>query len=338
MTEKVTTPKVQAPVIFVNSMELAEKIMKVEAVKAVISGYADLCKELVVDSEATESKALEMLGNLKDVIKKVEDKHTIAKKPYLEGGRFIDGVKKSILGDAEKVITDGKQKIACFREIERKRIEAENLARLAEAEKAVIVADEQKEEHVNDYLTQINAVYILHNEAIERCSMTKNTDELKAWHLEFSNSTSTKFNTKLAPDFADYIKMVFEYMVKLKDLRKNWLSHDSRDAGTWNIVKADAQEVCSKLNQIAIEAIDAQPKLVNDSIELQAAQIEAEVKKPGRWKWEYELEDFSQVPEDWKMLNPDVVAEYISKKKDTLKSGDVFCGVKFIEKEVIVIR
>ena len=72
-----TEETITAPVIFITSEKMAQDVMKVQQAKELIASYTELCKNLEIDSEATEAKALEMLTDLNKIIK-LRTKHKIA--------------------------------------------------------------------------------------------------------------------------------------------------------------------------------------------------------------------------------------------------------------------
>jgi hypothetical protein len=330
--------KVTVPAIFISSAKIAEDIMKINAIKTSIVDYSKICKELKVNSDATEAKATEMLTDLNKVIKLVENKHKLTKDPYWQACKIIDNIKKDITGDAEKVVAEGRKKISDFRD-QKRREEADAAQRaLEEAQITVDTTAEIVEESIDSFTDQINNTYLLHNQAIAESGMTKDIEELKLWHMSYSNAPTTKFNTSLAPDFSAMVANIREQMTLLKDLRKAWFSQPARNAADWKNTQNEFVAHAEKLHQLAIKSIDTKTEVIGAKVVLQAAQIAVETKPMGRFRWEFVVSDVDSIPKEWLILDTAAVQNYIAENKEKLKDGIVINGVKFIQTEIVSFR
>lgn len=333
-----TEETITAPVIFITSEKMAQDVMKVQQAKELIASYTELCKNLEIDSEATEAKALEMLTDLNKIIKLVEQKHKIAKAPYLKGGKFVDNVKSDMLGNAMKVIASGKAAIATYRDALRVKQAEEEAKLLEEAQEAAKAEIQDEQENINDFVTQIGLVTAEHHKAVTECGLTKTIDELKAWHMKYSNAPTSVFNSKLAPDFVAMLEEIQKQMIALKDLRKSWFSQPARSTASWTAINQEYLEEVTRLNKIAMTSIESKPELTTAQVMLQAVKIESEMKPKGQFRWEWEVEEIEAVPAEWMIIDSEAVQNFIAANKAVLKNNQVINGVKFVQKEVISLR
>jgi hypothetical protein len=74
------------------------------------------------------------------------------------------------------------------------------------------------------------------------------------------------------------------------------------------------------------------------SKELELANLEALANKTKnvRYTWGFEIDDYREIPDEWKSLDVAIVKDYLSKHKDKLKDGEVINGVRFYKNMSIV--
>ena len=89
------------------------------AAKNMIDSLAVVCKGYVVNDEATNDKAIELTKQARGIEKKIEELHTVAKKPYLEGGRRVDKMKNDLLSSLDDGVKDLRAGIKKYQDIQR---------------------------------------------------------------------------------------------------------------------------------------------------------------------------------------------------------------------------
>ena len=334
MTEKKETT---VPAIFINSRKMAEDLMKVQALKENISTFAKACDALVINSEATELKATQMLSDLNAVVKKIDDKRKIAKEPYLKAGKFVDAIAKEVTAEAEKVVKDGRAKIAAYRETLREEERKEISEQLSTLSQAVPEEMNKLQQMQTDFINELSSMYAKHIEAIHLCGMTTDIEMLKEWHMKYSNSSTSPFMQGVINYLKEHGKAIFDNLVLLKDMRKNYLIK-KQDETNWALITEETLKIAGELDMRALTGIKFDPQFTEPAVALKAVQIEAEVKPKGRFKWVFEIADFAEVPESWKQINKEEVDNYIFENKDALKHNIVINGVRFKQEEIIVLR
>lgn len=147
------------PVDILAKSEFDEQIDQHEGLRKRITDLVGAADRATATSEETMGRCGQTVIQIRACMKKIEDAHTTAKAPYLEGGRVIDKAKKELMAplEAAKSKIEGKQQVYLRaqaradqerrekQEAEERRIQAENERRQREHEEAVRRAQEEAE-------------------------------------------------------------------------------------------------------------------------------------------------------------------------------------------------
>jgi peptidyl-tRNA hydrolase len=280
----------------------------------------------------------------------IEKRRKEAKAPYKEAGDNIDAAAKYLTDDLEKVIAEGKQKMLDFEVEAKKKADEENAKAELQAEKqraaaGKIAAEKQKK---IDLLSKVK------QRAIEAMSTCETMNDLKTVYIE---QVKDDLEANWKNDFADFEKEVKQTLVDLVNFKDSMKAtiiklEEARKVGD----KKAALKAKQLAELVALEEEEKALKQKEESVaEIQAEQQEAEENAGAalmsaeadnkvdmgtmRISWDYELEDFAEVPDEWKTLNDSVVKQFIKDSKDEkiLSDGCIINGVKFIMKKTPVL-
>jgi hypothetical protein len=88
---------------------------------------AEQCMKLTITDDITLSIATQNLSKANNIVKEIDTLRTDLKKPYLDAGRQIDALSKSLSQPIEQAIDAGKKKILSYQnEIKKKQIDEAN--------------------------------------------------------------------------------------------------------------------------------------------------------------------------------------------------------------------
>ena len=110
---KVETPAT-AEVVIVRDEAMALRIMGAEVLKKQIAEQAKLCAAMVIDDESSAQIAQQHLTGLSKVMKAVQKKGKELRTPFTNAAKLIKAVEDQMVGEAERVIAEGKGKIQVY--------------------------------------------------------------------------------------------------------------------------------------------------------------------------------------------------------------------------------
>jgi len=70
----------------------------------------------------------------------------------------------------------------------------------------------------------------------------------------------------------------------------------------------------------------------------QISNLESQKNKGIRKDWDYEIGNFTEIPDAFKIIDSVKVRAYINENKDNLSENEVRFGIKFIKKDIVVLR
>lgn len=314
----------------------AKALFKFDTIKSNIDSYAQLCQEVEIVDDVTHSKAVEMLSDLNALVKNIDEKRKKIKERPLQECKTIDSIAKMLTELAEKTIADGRKRISAYvvEKEERERKEKEALLQQA-ARQAEEVAEEVDVAQTQQ-LDQIEELTVLMETASAELLLIKDMNQLKDWHAKYSTANgATVLKPEIAPDFANLFSVAKQVCLTMKDLWKDKLSGKNPEVKQVDVKNALTAFEQEKEETKAVFAETSQNAISQASVEVQAAAIEVALptkKTPS--KWDYELVDFSQVPDEFKCVDSNAVNEYIKKNKENLVHDEVRFGLKFTRQAI----
>jgi vancomycin resistance protein YoaR len=123
-------------------METENALTVFEPLKAKITTLADECRNIVISDEDSLERAKDHAKAAKKISTTIDEKREEAKKPYLEGGRRIDALAKSLTAELDAGTKTLREQIRNF-ELKKEQARQAELARIA-AEKAKIEKEQEE--------------------------------------------------------------------------------------------------------------------------------------------------------------------------------------------------
>lgn len=318
----------------IKSQDMAIQAFNAEQLRLQIEAFSAQCTELEIVDPTSEKIAEEMLGSLNQVLKKIENRKDILKRPALDHNKFADAAYKYIVGPGLKTVELGKDKIAAYREAVRIQKSAEESARIKELASKESEVDMKKVQLEKE----MNGLFLVEHEAIIKVCSIDEIPVLKAWYDTYCAPATTVINASLAPSFPQMIQESVNRMIALKDARKAFIADKNQKVWdlAYNKVFAEFKLSNSKLAALIDESVEEQSQALQ--VAIQAAQIEGEEKPKGRFVWDYEVVSWKDVPESLKMIDDKAVKNILAQYKDQIKDGDILEGIRYFKEEIVVLR
>lgn len=118
-------------------LELTTEESRLNALQKQSTTIAEQCLKLTVNDETTLAIATQNLSKANGIVKEIDSLRTDLKKPYLDAGRQIDAIAKSLSQPIEKAIEAGKKKILGY-QAEQKKKQIEEANRILAIKNAII--------------------------------------------------------------------------------------------------------------------------------------------------------------------------------------------------------
>jgi hypothetical protein len=279
----------------------AEK--RFEAVKAQGVELAAKCMAIQISDANTLAMAQQILGAAKEFEKAVDAKRAELKKPYLEEGRKIDSVAKSIMDGVTKAIDAGKLKLRAWNDSEQLRINEENAAnqKLVDHLKKV-------EDAISIKLAQANTPELC--DALI-ASINKNFPEVEMYGIYEEQATRSKEN-----------------FIKLLETRKTIF-----ETAGGNTPFA-AEQVAQQLEEQKV----IEQQVVQNSQDIEEAKaivIESNVANTSKVRktWKFEIVDETKLPRQFLSADDVKIRAYMNENKEKLeatpKKEMTVAGVRF---------
>ena len=323
--------------------KLQKDLELIQSLQTQVDAVGTQLLQVKVMDDSTLSICQQNLSKVNSIVKTIEEKRVELKAPYLEAGKQIDSLCKSITDLAVKSITHAKSEIANW----------EN-ARLALAAKAQAEIDAK---------AKIEADKIAANEARKKGILDFISTTLKPYLQSTYDSLKSAedcdvFLAKIKKDFPGEAKFQ-EYLQDANQIRDNYIDlingKKAQFSAAANISESELalmkekerltlmqQELDNeklRVKQLEESAkLERERKAAEELAELEKAKLQAaadlEKTKGVRYLWRYEVVDINDVPKEWLMIDDSKVKEYLKANKD-MKECTVN-GVTFFKQSSIV--
>lgn len=265
---------------------------------------------------------------LNKVLKKIDDKRSAGKDPYLQAGKNWDTAAKDIVGNAPEVIKKSKQAMIDYIDKREKEV-AQRERDLADKEKTANDLIQKEKVELQTKLTNLE----------QYCrDATKAMEDSCAQGMDGLRAAYTKWVVQDFPDLKSFgthesVALAAQNLLKrTKDLLKDGMGRGGLSAAMKQVASNDVgsriQEAVTKQEEVAVETATQQSlDIAVERADNTMGTIDSGAK---RIKWNWKLDNFKQVPEGWKRVDEDAVEEYININKDKLEHGMVVNGIMFI--------
>lgn len=297
MTQVATQPNTQEQML--EKVKMASQ-KRFEALQANAIQISEQCKSIAITDPDTLSIAMQTLSKSNEVMKAVDDKRSEIKAPYLQAGKLIDSMAKTILEPIEAGMVQLKNKLKVWN------TEQEKL------QNAAAIENQKKYELLKGIEAQLN-------EKVKIAVTPDQCDKLIA-------SINEKFPA--AERFVPYASEA--NLIKAKFI--NLLSNKKQLACAAAKNDADkVQEVVERQEEIIQEQQEASV-LIEDRKEM-ITEANIAVKSKTRKVWKFEIVDDAKLPRQFLCADEKKIREYMNNNKATFGKEKIVGGVKFYEDE-----
>lgn len=322
------------------SAELQASIDLIQSFKQEVDVVANNCKQIIVTDNSTLTIAQQNLTKAAQLAKAIDEKRAEAKAPYFEAGKQIDYTAKEITKELNEAIEQIKSNIKKYvdeleakQKEEQKRIEAEAAKKLEEAKK-----DQERKERILSYINVKLPAYL--KAEYEKIQTVADCDKLIG-----IIETGLQPDDKMQEFVSQYIQLKNTFYAHVKLKKDLLMSADEISEEEKQILKRrqeiadqkaklEEEERAMAAEQEKIKA-EAEQKRLAELAEEQKKSAEVEVKAKIRKVWRFEVVDKSKVILDWLVVDESKVKEYLSENKDSIESGMVINGIKFVQDSTV---
>ena len=338
MAKQEQTPTIQNKTsnLVIIDDKTAKTLLRYNQIKESIDTFAALCEEIEIIDDVTEGKAKEMLSDLNKVVKTIDEKRKQVKARPLAECNAIDAAAKELTALANKAIENGRKRISDY-VVEKQEREINEAKKLALQAQTVASAQLQEvAEENNEQTDEVNGLAVLMETATKELFLVKTMDELKVWHAKYSTANGASvLKPEIAPNFTSLFNVARQVCSIMKDLWKDKISGKNP-----NVKESDVRSALISFEQEMQDTLNVLGTEIANAANVAAAEIQAaaiDVSTAGNYgpsKWDYELADYSKVPEEFKCVDEAAVREYIKKNKCNLAHGEVRFGIRFIREAI----
>ncbi len=281
-------------------MTLAEK--KFEVVKEQGVALTTRCLAIKITDAGTLAMAQQVVSQTKEFEKAVEAKRAEIKKPYLDAGKEIDSIAKSINDPVRKGLNFAEEQLRAWNEAEKKRVANAN------------AANQKLADHLQKVQDAINI-------KLATCITPDDCDKLIASiKANFPNPASYGI-------YEEQAHKVKENYIQLLEVRKATVK-----AATGNSATA-ATEVAKSIETAAI----VQEQIVQNKQEIEETkQIVQEnnvaITSKVRKTWKFEVADEAKLPRQFLSADDAKIRAYLTANEAKIKADDtdkIIGGVRF---------
>lgn len=280
---------------------------KFEALKQQSSELAKQCKNIKISDEGTLAMAQQVLSKTNQLLKSIDEKRLLIKKPYFEAGKTIDAIANSMLKELEDSIDYGKLQLKLWNE-EQDRKKAE-----ADAE------NEKMSKRLNDIRDQLT-------EKTAACKTDKQCDDLIA-------SINEKFPKKeFFGPYAEDAMVCKDNFIKMLGVRKEVISA---------AVEGNADEAAKALKGLdKLQEMHNEVKQEAEEKKHAIAEANTTQKSATRKTWEYDFnpDSLAGIPLQYLMVNDKAVKEHMKNNKQEDGSIKPIPGIRFFQKETPILK
>jgi hypothetical protein len=299
---------------------------KFEQLQKSVTEQVETLSDIEVVDETRLAVANQQLSKTKQITNFIESTRKELKEPYFEAGKQIDALAKKISTPLEEKIQEVKNKMLSYNQVEaeKKRVALEAL----EKEKKRLEDEQAKaqaEANENHLKLQVQ-ITKFESEAFGKIHSATTMADL--------SSAFTLFVLAFPPEYGEVVK---DRIKTLGLAKKNLLNATTPEAISVYQKEYDKAYATVTGTEVKIQApVIQMPSF--DKIEEAKASIEISTPSNVRKTWTFEIENISNVPLEWLMVDESMVKEFMKKEKESLTEGMVYNGIKFYLKETIVIK
>ena len=321
--------------------QLKKNLDIISTFKSQVEEICNNCTQIQVVDETSLSVAQQNLSKTNSLLKVVEDKIKLIRKPYNDELAMISDVGSTLTEPLKMTVRYLKSSVEAW---EKKRLaeEAEKQAaidrKLAEI-KAAEEAETSRIQKIRDYINN-KAIPVLKNcyskcLSIEECDVQLKFIEDKYPKEEFFQEF-TQEAMQLKDTYIDLIKSKKEQLSSAANMSaEELLIIKKQEELALQQANIEAEKKALELEKERLEA-EKRAKLEEEAAlaEKQRLADEAEMNKTKgvRYTWKVEISNTEELPYEWICLNESAIKEWMKERKVDLKDGQVVCGVRFFKK------
>jgi hypothetical protein len=327
----------------ISSPDVARAAIGEQYIKAMQDAVAQV-RAVEIKDASSLTIARGMGVALNKTIKAIEEKVKTLRKPYGEAYDQLGKVRDTIIGDGKNAVEELKKKMTDYEAEALKAAEEIRIKAQLEAEATIKNANAQADE------TKKIAGRVADWERVAMNTFTeaKTMEELKEAHVAYVNpGVDGEDSWKEIKDH-ELVYNMRQRLIAFKNMRKEAIAQIANiNTGNAELDELEKKKALIKSQAAALEAEEAaikqriadQQRIEEENkrkADMAKAQensqiVDSEVNIPNmREVISWELDDFSKVPEAWKMVNVDMVKTFIKDNKAQIANGAVVNGIRFI--------
>ena len=329
--------------VMVANPKLQKDLEIIQSLQIQVDEIGTQLLQIKVMDDSTLSICQQNLSKVNSVVKTIEEKRVILKAPYLEAGKQIDALCKSITDLATKGITHAKSEIANW-ERQRLAIAAEAQAKIDAQAKEVEqkrVAEEARKQEILTFISTSLKPYL--QSTYEGLKSVEDCDKFLTY-IDQKFPGVDKFQ-----EYFEDANQIKDNYIDLINSKKSQFGSAANISEAEKILLLDKEALILAKQQLAqreleikqredIARAEKERKEAEELAELEKAKIQAaadlEKTKGVRYIWKFEVVDINNVPKEWLCLDESKVKEYLKANKD-MKEGTVN-GVTFFKTSSVV--
>jgi hypothetical protein len=281
-----------------------------EESKVVALQLKDRALAITICDDVSLGMANQLLSQINQHFKVVEEKRKALKQPYLEAGKIIDEIAKQILTPLDEAIDSGKKKLKVWNEEQDKiRQEAQ---KAIDAEKNMITAiDNQLFGKIANCITK------------QQC-------------IELAASINQKFPA---------LESIKNFRKEAGDVKAKYLNLLQTKIETFEKIELRGPDIATQISKmreqeevVKQQTIEAAQNVEDKKQDLSANLAVAAPKSQTRKVWKFEVKNLAEVPQSLLQINEAAVKEWMKANKESLKHDTVTNGIRFYIDEVPVLK
>lgn len=317
----------------------------IEGFKSQVQELSNNCMLIKIMDESTLSVGQQNLSKANTMLKAIEDKIKLIRKPLNDELKQISAIGNPITELLEKAVKHIKSEVEAY-DIAKKKEAANKQAeidRQLEEKRKADEAEEKRKQDIRNYISQ-KATPLLKS-IYEKCTTVEICD---------NSISQIEKNYKPRDFFQEFADEAYQlkdnYLDLIRAKREQLASADTMTQAEKDLALKQEKLALEKANleaeqralEVEKERIEAEKKAKEAELEAQkekerlAAEAELNKTKNIRFKWDYEPVDITKSPISWLKLNENIVDEYLKNNKESLKDGEVVNGVRFYKKMSVV--
>lgn len=305
-------------------------IEKFEQLQKSVNDQVSVLSSIEVTDETSLAVANQQLSKTKQITNLIETAREELKAPYFQAGKQIDKLAKELAVPLTTGIDAVKTKILTYNKAEQAR-KALELAEIAKAQQKIendrLAA--QAKENENSMLLQIH-VTKFEADAFKAVNEAKTMEELSAAFVKYVQEMPKEYGAVVESRIRS-LGTAKSKLIQAPETGQAKFDAQTTYNTTYATVTGTEVKIAPKVIEAPVEAVSflAQQE---QAIAIQSTPTNV------RKTWAYEVQNICDVPLEWLMVDPDMVKDFMKTDKESLSEGMVYNGIKFFQKETIVIK